>query len=147
MSTNERIHTVTVSGSAAANLRQEIDSGGHRLVADEPIDQGGGDAGPGPYEYLLAALGACTSMTLRLYAKRKGWPLEDVKVTLTHQKIHALDCEDCETREGKVDSIQRHIEVTGALDSEQKQRLKDIADKCPVHRTLTSEIKIRTTLA
>ena len=128
-------------------LEQKVEVGKHVLVADEPLDQGGGDAGPNPYDLLCAALGTCTSMTLSLYARRKAWPLEGVVVTLSHSKVHARDCEECETREGKVDRIDRSIQLLGALDDEQRQRLLEIANKCPVHRTLTSEIHIKTSLA
>jgi putative redox protein len=136
---------VVVRGSAGG-FAQEILAGRHRLHADEPVAVGGTDAGPGPYELLLAALGACTSMTIAMYARRKGWPLDDVTVRLRHAKIHAADCADCETREGKVDQIERRIELHGALDEEQRARLLDIANKCPVHRTLSSEIVIRSAL-
>jgi uncharacterized OsmC-like protein len=108
------------------------------------VKVGGMDSGPGPYDLLLAGLGACTSMTLRLYAEHKRLPLERVSVTLTHGKIHAADCEDCETREGKIDRIERAITIEGDLDADQRKRLMEIADKCPVHRTLESEIDIRT---
>ncbi|MGD5545250.1 OsmC family protein, partial [Xanthomonas citri pv. citri] len=118
--------------------------GPHHLVADEPVAAGGEDAGPGPYDYLLAGLGACTSMTMRLYADRKSLPLERVTVTLKHSKIYARDCEECETREGMLDQIERDIAMDGALDVEQRKKLMEIADKCPVHRTLTSEIRIVT---
>jgi uncharacterized OsmC-like protein/alpha-beta hydrolase superfamily lysophospholipase len=125
-------------------LQQEITAGAHRLLADEPVDAGGGDSGPNPYDFLLAALGACTAMTLRLYAERKALPLDQVTVKLSHAKIHAADCEACETKEGKIDRIERGIALAGALDAEQRARLLEIADKCPVHRTLTSEVDIRT---
>lgn len=125
---------------------QEISAGGHALRADEPVSVGGTDSGPGPYELLLAGLGACTSMTLRMYADRKGWPLEGVTVELRHRKVHAADCADCETKEGKVDEIQRALRIDGPLSDEQRARLMEIADRCPVHRTLESEIRIRTTL-
>jgi uncharacterized OsmC-like protein len=128
-------------------LVQRIESGKHVLTADEPLDQGGTDTGPGPYDLLLSALGACTSMTLQLYARRKGWPLEAVKVRLRHQKIHAKDCAECETKVGKVDHIERAIELEGPLDGEQRAKLLEIANKCPVHRTLESEIRIDTRLA
>ena len=117
----------------------------HRLLADEPKEAGGLDSGLGPYDLLLAALGACTSMTLRLYAERKALPLDEVTVRLTHSKIHAADCETCETKEGMLDRIDRTITLAGNLDESQRARLLEIADKCPVHRTLTSEIEIRTT--
>jgi putative redox protein len=113
-------------------------------VADEPIAANGEDAGPGPYDFLLAGLGACTSMTMRLYADRKSLPLDRVTVTLKHSKIYAKDCAECETRDGMLDQIERDIAIDGALDAEQRKKLMEIADKCPVHRTLTSEIRIVT---
>jgi putative redox protein len=127
-----------------AGFATEIDSGGHRLRADEPVAAGGTASGPTPYDYLLTALGACTSITLRMYADRKGWPLEGVVVQLRHRRVHAEDCADCETKTGKVDVIERRIELQGPLDSAQRDDLMRIADRCPVHRTLSSEIKIRT---
>jgi uncharacterized OsmC-like protein/alpha/beta superfamily hydrolase len=124
----------------------EIQVNRHSLVADEPVAVGGTDQGPSPFDLLVAALGACTSMTLRMYADRKGWPLEAASVRLTHAKIHASDCESCELEEGMLDRIEREIEIEGSLDDEQKQRLLQIADRCPVHRTLTSEVEIQTRL-
>ena len=135
---------VTVRETRAGKFQQEIMSGPHRFLADEPVAVGGLDSGPGPYDLLLAGLGACTSMTVRLYAERKALPLERVTVRLTHNKIHATDCENCETKEGMIDRIDRTITFEGKLDAETRQRLLEIADKCPVHRTLTSEINIRT---
>jgi uncharacterized OsmC-like protein/pimeloyl-ACP methyl ester carboxylesterase len=135
---------VTVTETGGGKFQQTIAIGPHRLTADEPVAAGGLDSGPGPYDFLLAGLGACTSMTLRIYAEHKQLPLERVSVTLSHSKIHAQDCEECETREGKIDRIERAITLTGALSDEQRARLIEIADKCPVHRTLTSEINIRT---
>ena len=117
------------------------------LTAGEPEAFGGTDSGPSPYQLLSAALGACTSMTLRMYADRKKWPLEKVSVRLVHDKIHAEDCAECESREGKVDRIEREISITGALDDEQRQRLLEIADKCPVHQTLERHNEILTRLA
>jgi putative redox protein len=137
---------VTVRGSAEG-FAQEITAGRHRLIADEPMAAGGSDRGPGPYELLLAALGACTSMTIALYARRKGWPLTGVTVRLRHSRIHADDCAECETKQGMLDRIERQIAVTGELTEEQRAKVIEIANKCPVHRTLTSEINIRTTLA
>ena len=137
--------TVTVYGSAAG-VAQQIAIGRHRLAGDEPTSVGGTDTGPTPYDLLLAALGSCTSMTLAIYARRKGWPLEAVTVRLRYSKIHAADCGECETREGLLDQIDREVELSGALSDEQRARLLEIADKCPVHRTLTSEIHIRTRL-
>lgn len=140
----EQPGTVVVRETRAGRLQQEINVGGHRLIADEPTSAGGLDSGPNPYDLLLAALGACTSMTLRLYAERKTLPLDQVTVHLTHAKIHAADCADCETKDGRIDRIDRAITLTGQLSDEQRARLREIADKCPVHRTLTSEIEIRT---
>jgi len=127
-----------------AGFAQEIEIGPHRLKGDEPLAFGGTDTGPSPYDFLLAALGTCTSMTISLYAQRQGWPLDSVTVLLHHSKIHAVDCAECETKEGKIDRIEREIQLTGALTTEQRAKLMEIADKCPVHRTLTSEINIRT---
>ncbi len=125
---------------------QKITARRHRLTADEPIELGGTDTGPSPYELLMAGLGACTSMTLRMYANRKGMPLEGVRVRLRHGKIHAIDCARCETKEGRIDRIERIVEVLGPLTPEQRARLLEIADKCPVHRTLESEIDVVTRL-
>ena len=136
---------VVVHGDAKG-FAQEIVVGDHRLLADEPAAMGGTDTGPGPYDLLLAALGSCTSMTIALYARRKQWPLEAVRVRLRHSKIHAADCADCETKVGMLDRIERDVELVGSLDGEQRARLLEIADKCPVHRTLSSEIVIRTRL-
>jgi putative redox protein len=137
--------TVIVRGDATG-LAQEIETGRHRLVADEPVEAGGTDTGPSPYELLLAALGACTAMTLSMYARRKHWPLERVTVRLRHDKIHAKDCAECETKEGMLDRIEREISLTGPLEAEQRERLLAIANRCPVHRTLVSEVDIRTRL-
>ena len=134
---------VVVHGSARG-FTQEVSVNGHFFMADEPIAMGGQDAGPSPYDLLLGSLGACTSMTISMYARRKQWPLESVRVTLRHAKIHATDCAECDTKVGKLDRIDREIELVGALDDEQRQRLLEIADKCPVHRTLMSEIDIVT---
>jgi uncharacterized OsmC-like protein/alpha/beta superfamily hydrolase len=136
--------TVLVRETGNGKFQQEVLSGPHRFLADEPVKVGGLDSGPGPYDLLLAGLGACTSMTLRLYAEHKKLPLERVTVRLTHNKIHAEDCLNCETKEGMVDRIDRNITIEGRLDAEQRKRLLEIADKCPVHRTLESEIEIRT---
>ena len=132
--------------SSEAGLAQEIVAGDHRWRSDEPAPFGT-DTGPSPYDLLLASLGACTSMTLRLYAQRKGWDLQRVTVRVRHSRIHAEDCNDCETKEGYLDRIDREIELTGRLDDDQKRRLVEIAERCPVHRTLKSEINIRTSLA
>jgi len=138
---------VTVTERGTGKFVQDIVSGPHRLTADEPVESGGDDQGPGPYELLLSGLGACTSMTLRLYADHKKWPLERVAVALKHEKKHRDDCDDCSEQERKMDYIRREITITGDLDEEQRQRLVEVADKCPVHRTLQSEIVIDTTLA
>ena len=136
---------VVVRGDARG-FAQEITAGPHRFAADEPEAAGGGDTGPDPYALLLASLGSCTSMTIGLYARRKQWPLEDVTVRLRHSRIHAQDCADCETREGTIDRVEREIELTGPLTDEQRTRLLEIASRCPVHRTLVSEIDIQTRL-
>jgi uncharacterized OsmC-like protein len=133
---------VVVRGNARGFL-QEVVSGKHNLRADEPVSAGGTDAAPGPYDYLLIALGVCTSMTVGLYARRKQWPLENITVSLRHSRIHAEDCEECETKEGMLDRIDTEIELTGSLTAEQQAKLMEIAAKCPVHRTLKSEINIR----
>lgn len=137
---------INVVESGEGKFTEYLLDGRHRLVADEPVAAGGNDRGPGPYELLLMALGACTTMTLRLYADRKRWPLKRVSVRLRHAKIHAEDCADCETKQGMLDRIERVIALEGGLDPAQRQRLLEIADMCPVHRTLTSEIKIETSL-
>ena len=136
--------TVIVN-SQGSGLLQTIQIGQHRLQSDEPSDSVN-DGGPNPYELLLAALGACTSMTLRMYADRKQWPLQGVQVRLGHFRIHAEDCAACDTREGMLDQIDVEILLLGDLSESQRQRLKEIADRCPVHRTLLGEIQIRTTL-
>lgn len=138
--------SVTVRETGKGKFGQTIVAGRHRLNADEPESVGGEDSGPDPYALLLAALGACTSMTLRLYAERKGWPLARTTVTLRHEKIHAEDCADCETRAGLLDRIEREIALEGPLDEAQRAKLLEIADKCPVHRTLHGEIKVETRL-
>jgi putative redox protein len=131
---------------SVGTLRQEIDAGSHTFYADEPVDAGGDNAGPNPYELLLAGLGACTSMTLLLYARRKGWPLADVEVRLSHRRDYARDCEECEEKPVQIDLIERRITLKGTLDEAQRARLLEIAEKCPVHRTLTGTIKIHDTL-
>jgi uncharacterized OsmC-like protein len=139
------LREVVVHGSAKG-FAQEVTVAGHRLVVDEPRALGGSDTGPSPYDLLVSALGACTSMTVSLYARRKQWPLEAVTVRLRHSKIHATDCADCDTKEGKLDGVERDIELHGDLTAEQRAQLLEIASKCPVHKTLTSEINIRTRL-
>lgn len=138
---------VVVRETRRSKFQQTVTVGPHRLMADEPIPAGGDDTGPGPYDFLLAALGACTSMTLRLYAERKALPLDRVTVKLRHSKVHAKDCAECETKTGTLDQIEREIALEGTLDPDQRQKLMDIADKCPVHRTLTSEVRITTRTA
>ena len=127
----------------ARSFKQDVVVGKHRLVGDEPVSAGGSDAGPDPYDYLLTALGVCTSMTVGLYARRKQMPLESITVSLWHSRIYANDCEECETKEGMLDRIELEVELTGPLNAEQHAKLMEIAEKCPVHRTLTSEINIR----
>ena len=120
-------------------LHHEVVVGPHRLAADEPPDLGGSDRGPNPYDLLLASLGACTAMTLTMYAQRKGFPLRGVTARLRHSRIHADDCAACETEQGRIDSIELRVELEGPLSDEQRSKLLEIARKCPVHRTLTSE--------
>ena len=143
--TSER-GVVEVRGDASG-LAQDIVAGNHRLRADEPASLGGSDTGPTPYDLLLAALGSCMSMTLRMYARRKQWPLHEVSVRLRHDRIHARDCEQCETREGRIDHIDVELHVGGPLDAAQRLRLLEIAGMCPVHRTLTRELHIVERLA
>ena len=137
----QTVHVVARGG--AKNFQQQVIAGRHHLVADEPVSAGGGDVGPDPYDYLLAALGACTSMTIGLYARRNRMPLENITVSLSHSRIYAADCGDCETKEGMLDRIDVEVDVTGPLTAEQHAKLMQVAAKCPVHRTLTSEISIR----
>ncbi len=135
--------SVVVSGPATG-FRIEVDVGGHHLVLDEPIPVGGADEGPSPYEMLLAALGACTAMTLRIYADKRKWPLERARVTLQHRKVHAQDCADCDTKAAKMDVVDRVLFLEGALNEEQRAKLLEIAERCPVHQTLRSKIQINT---
>ncbi len=137
---------VVVAETHEGRFTQSVVFGDHRLRADEPVAMGGLDSGPSPYDLLLGALGACTSMTLRMYADHKKLPLDGVRVTLSHKKIYAKDCSECETQTGKIDRIDRVVEVEGDLTDEQRQRLLEIADKCPVHRTLHSEVKVTSQL-
>jgi len=140
--TNDNTPHIVVRGDARS-FQQEVTAGKHHFVADEPVSVGGGDAGPDPYDYLLASLGVCTSMTVGYYARRNRWPLESITVSLSHARIHARDCEECETKDGMVDQIDVEVELTGLLTAEQHEKLMQVAAKCPVHRTLTSEINIR----
>lgn len=144
-STTAQPRQIVVHGSASG-FAQEITAGQHALRADEPTRLGGTDSGPDPYDLLTSALGACTSMTVSLYARRKQWPLDSVTVRLRHSKIHAADCAECETKDGKLDLIECDVELHGELTEEQRRRLLAIANKCPVHKTLMSEIQIRTQL-
>jgi putative redox protein len=141
-----RPEEVTVTTTTRGTYTVEIAVGPHRLTGDEPRGVGGTDLGPRPHEFLLGALGACTAMTLRMYADRKKIPLADVRVRLTHGKIKASDCPDCVSKEGEVEEITREITLIGDLDDPTRTRLLEIANKCPVHRTLTGEIKIRSSL-
>ena len=139
---------VIVTESGQGKFSQIVSVGDrHRLYADEPASMGGTDTGPSPYDLLMAGLGACTNMTIRMYAEHKKLPLESISVTLRHGKVHARDCESCETREGKIDRIDRQLTITGPLDEATRQKLLEIANKCPVHRTLHSEVWIETRLA
>jgi len=143
----ETVPGVRVAEAGEGRFAQLVQAGRHRLRADEPLAVGGDDSGPGPYDLLLAALGACTSMTVRMYAEQKKWPLRRVGVELQHDKVHATDCAECETREGRIDKIERVLTLEGELDDAQRQRLLEIANKCPVHRTLHSEVWVPTRLS
>ena len=147
-STHDRVakEGVVVVRGGIKGFAQEISAGPHRLKGDEPVSAGGTDTGPNPYDFLLTALGSCTSMTVGWYARRREWPLESVSVRLRHSKIHATDCAHCDTKEGILDRIDREIELTGTLTEEQRAKLLDIANRCPVHKTLTSKIEIVTGL-
>lgn len=142
-----KLSRVRVAETDEGGFVQEVVAGRHRFLVDEPASLGGTDAGPTPYDLLAAALGACTAMTIRLYAKRKNIPLRRVVVDLAHDKIHAADCAECEVKEGRIDRIERTITLEGELDEATRARLLDIANKCPVHRTLQSKIHISTRLA
>jgi uncharacterized OsmC-like protein len=136
-----------VVARAETEYRTDVTANGYALVADEPSNVGGTAAGATPYELLLAALGSCTAITVRMYANNKGWPLESVTVGLHHDKVHAKDCEECETNDNsRIDRITMELELEGPLDATQRRRLLNIAGKCPVHRTLTSTVKIETAL-
>ena len=137
---------VVIVRGTAAGFAQDVAAGRHRLIADEPVSAGGSDTGPNPYDLLLASLGSCTSMTIALYARRKQWPLTEVTVRLRHSSIHAEDCADCETRQGMLERIECEIALDGPLTEAQQAKLLDIAHRCPVHRSLTSEIDIQTRL-
>jgi putative redox protein len=144
--THDAVAGVRVVEALDGKLAVDVFAGRHRLRVDEPVAVGGGDTGPAPYDLLAAALGACTAMTIRLYAERKQWPLARVRVDLSHDKVHASDCATCETKEGRIDRIERVVTLEGELDGEQRAKLLEIADKCPVHRTLHSEVAITTRL-
>ena len=131
---------VTVRGGEG--LQAIVEARGHTLTVDEPADAGGADGGPTPYELLLGALGACTAITVRMYAERRGWPLEGVEVTLGHSRVHAQDCEDCADRDAMLDRIEKHVVLSGPLSDEQRTRLLEIADRCPVQKTLSGQLRI-----
>ncbi len=133
--------TTVLGRSVGGRYTTQITTSHHQVIADEPAPEGD-DLGPTPYELLLSALGACTSMTLLMYARRKGWPLEEVQVELTHDRVHARDCDDCEEGDVKLELIRRHIRLLGPLSSEQRDRLTEIARRCPVHRTLSAPPRI-----
>ncbi|MFI4896679.1 MAG: OsmC family protein [Phycisphaerales bacterium JB059] len=143
-------HTDAASGVVVdlgrAHYRTEIVAGGHTLIADEPEAMGGANAGPGPYELLLSALGACKAMTVRMYADHKGWGLERVVLSLRHDRRHPADCEDCDDPKAKIDHIDVEIQLMGDLDEAQRARLLEIADRCPVHRTITGDLRVNSAL-
>ena len=133
---------VKIQGTSGL-FEQQVTAGSHQFSVDEPEEFGGTDKGPTPYEYLLSALGSCVAITVRMYANKKDWKLDDVEVELTHHKVHAKDCEDCEQTKGYVDIIEKSVKLIGDLTDEQKARLTEIAGRCPVHRTLENGVKIR----
>jgi len=137
---------VVVADTRREGLSQFLLDGRHKLSADEPVESGGGDVGPNPYELLLMALGACTSITVRLFARRRNWPLDRTIVRLRHSRVHAIDCDHCEEKKNMLDHIDLEIELIGALTDAQRAQLKSIAEKCPVHKTLSSPISMTTTL-
>ena len=143
----ESMAGAVVTGRQSDGFRVSINAAGHELQGDEPENQGGTDSGPSPYDLLAAALGSCTVMTLNMYARMKNLNLDSIKVEVRHGKIHAEDCENCETKEGKIDRLERTIRLDGDLTAEQRDRLMQIADRCPVHKTLKSEISIVSRLA
>ena len=145
---NEGAAEVVVRETGNGKFQQQVSSGSHLLLADEPVSFGGLDTGPSPYDYVSISLGACTSMTLRMYADRKGWDIGQISVSVDHAKVHAQDCADCgEGREGRIDRFERRISIAGDLEDEQRARLLEIADKCPVHRTLESGAAVVTRFA
>jgi putative redox protein len=146
MNSEERPEGLVVVRGAADGFLQEVVAGSHHLVSDEPVSAGGTDRGATPYDLLLAALGSCTSMTVAMYARRKGWPLERVTVRLRHSRVHAADCATCETRDARLTIIDREIAFDGALGDDQRARLMEIANRCPVHLTLTATIQINSRL-
>ena len=146
MTDKPTLEGVVVVRGAADGFAQEIAAGPHHFRSDEPTSAGGTDSGPTPYDLLLAALGSCTSMTFAMYARRKQWPLERVTVHLRQSRVHAEDCATCETQDAKLTVIEREIQLDGPLGEEQRARLLAIANRCPVHLTLTSKIDIRTRL-
>ncbi|HLW34515.1 MAG TPA: OsmC family protein [Chthoniobacterales bacterium] len=140
----ERTEPHVIVYGDAKGFAQKVQIGSFGLTADEPASFGGTDSGPSPYDLILAALGSCTSMTIGLYARKRRWPVDKISVSLWHSKIHAKDCDDCETKEGRIDRIEMEIHLDGALTDEQRMKLLEVAGKCPVHQTLTSEINIKT---
>jgi putative redox protein len=137
----------TITLRSGANLQQHITAGNHTFTVDEPVGDGGDDAGPNPYELLLASLAGCTAITLFMYARRKGWPLEEVEITMKNSRVHSDDCAHCEEEGTLVDEIERHIVLRGDLSAEQRERLAYIATRCPVHKTLTTPTHIHDTVA
>lgn len=137
--------TIIAASAGTGAFRQLMTDGRHVLLGDEPVAVGGDDAGPGPYELLLMALGSCTSMTINLYAARKKWPLEQVVVRLRQERVHVDDCANCEKSDAMLYRIEKSVELIGSLDEVQRARLHEIGERCPVHRTLTSKIEIRST--
>jgi len=138
--------SVMVTAVQSAGMEANITMGGQSFVIDETGLASGATTGPDPYDYIMSALGACTVITLQMYAARKGWPLERAEVVLTHERVHVKDCEDCEVKDAKLSQVTKTLTLTGNLTAEQRQRLEQISSRCPVQKTLEAGIAVKTIL-